>query len=294
MSENSNKDVTSAARALQVLGSVVAPSTLVTALLYFFGQVRTDAYYAYFGIDRSVLRLSTQDYLVRAPELALLPLVLVLLLTALLWTVRRRLDGWLRRTKSRRPAAVVAIAVQVTTGVLLAIGVTGLIAPLWITQWALPPLASALLLGSGAVLGIAGFRPTNAPGLSAASNGSAANLWVVRICLIGTAILAAFWAESLYANQAGVRLAEYTVSTPSSQPAAVIYSRDRLQISGPGVQVVSLSGTDSAYQFRYSGLRLLIFANTRWFLIPDGWATNNGATAIVLPDSDTLRVDFQP
>jgi hypothetical protein len=117
---------------------------------------------------------------------------------------------------------------------------------------------------------------------------------VARLGLLGTAVLAAFWAESVYATQVGAHLAAQVASTPSSRPAVVVYSRDRLQITGPGVQVVPVGDDTAAYRFRYTGLRLLIVANARWILIPEGWTRGNGATVIVLPEGGSLRVDFQP
>lgn len=287
MSEGSDQAVTTTTgRVLELFGSVVAPSTVVTAFLYFFGWVRTGAFYHYFGLDGSVLRLSTQDYLLRSPELALRPLVLMLLVTALLWAARRRLGVWLHSTLSQRRASVVEVIVRVTAAALIAVGVAGLFAP----DRALPPIASALLLGGGAVTGAVG--PVGTPHSGAGRGPS--RISVTRLSLIATALLAAFWAESVYARQAGERFAEYTARTPSSRPAAVVYSKDQLQIFGPGVQVVRLGGTAPAYRFRYAGLRLLIFANARWILVPEGWTRSNGAIIIVLPDSSTLRVDFQP
>jgi hypothetical protein len=48
-------------RGLNVLGSIIAPATLLGALLFYFGYVSSRAQYDYFGIDVDVIGLSTQD-----------------------------------------------------------------------------------------------------------------------------------------------------------------------------------------------------------------------------------------
>jgi hypothetical protein len=276
----------SAARAVEILGSIVAPSSLLTALLYFFGWVRTGAFFGYFGIDRSLLHLSTEDYLLRTPELALRPLVAVALLLAALSIVHRQLDRRPTSSITRRGAAGLRLA----SLILIGVGAVGLFNP----GHALPPLSSALALCLGSATAAATMigqapqaddihRPVTRP-----------QRYIMRIPLLGVAVLGAFWAESVYAQHAGARLAEYTATTPSSRPAAVIYSKERLQISGPGVQVATLPAASAKYQFRYTGLRLLAFADGRWILLPEGWRRGNGATAILLPDEATIRVDFQP
>ena len=56
-----------------------------------------------------------------------------------------------------------------------------------------------------------------------------------------------------------------------------------------------LGGQDTAYHFRYIGLRLLVYAQGRWFLLPAGWTATNGSTVIVLDDDPGhVRVDLAP
>ena len=45
---------------------VVAPASLLTAILYYFGYVRELALFGYFGVDLGSLQFSTTDYLVRS------------------------------------------------------------------------------------------------------------------------------------------------------------------------------------------------------------------------------------
>ena len=66
MTEDSAPSTDDIPRVLQVVSQVVAPVTLVTALLYFFGRQRTLAFYDHFGVAESTLGLGTTDYLLVA------------------------------------------------------------------------------------------------------------------------------------------------------------------------------------------------------------------------------------
>ena len=71
-------------RWLNLLGSVVAPATLIGALLFYFGYVSSRAQYDYFGVDIDSVGLSTQDYVMRSPQPLLVPLLVLALLGAAL------------------------------------------------------------------------------------------------------------------------------------------------------------------------------------------------------------------
>src|SRR3712207_2777614 len=55
-------------RALRAIGSVVAPASLITALLFYFGVQHAHWYFHYFGINHTVMGLTTQDYLIRSAD----------------------------------------------------------------------------------------------------------------------------------------------------------------------------------------------------------------------------------
>ena len=63
-------------RVLRLLGTVVAPTTLLTGLLFYFGQTYVAGYCRYFGVNFTTLDLSVRDYLIRSVEGIFLPLVL--------------------------------------------------------------------------------------------------------------------------------------------------------------------------------------------------------------------------
>jgi len=59
--------------ALAIIGSVIAPSVLITSLFYYFGWVRAQTAFAYFGIDTSLVRYSTSDFVLRSVNIAFEP-----------------------------------------------------------------------------------------------------------------------------------------------------------------------------------------------------------------------------
>ena len=84
-------------RRLRALAGVVAPTTAVGALLFYFGYVSSRAEYEYFGIDVDAIGLGTQDYIMRSPQPLLVPLLVLTLIgiSALLLHARtlRRIEN---------------------------------------------------------------------------------------------------------------------------------------------------------------------------------------------------------
>jgi len=60
---------------------IVAPATLLTSLLFYFGYVSSRAQFRYFGLDVDTVGLSTQDYVMRSPQALLVPMVFLGLAT---------------------------------------------------------------------------------------------------------------------------------------------------------------------------------------------------------------------
>ena len=55
--------------------TIVAPVTVLGALLFYFGYVSSAAEYAYFGINVDTIGLNTQAYIMRSPQTLLVPLL---------------------------------------------------------------------------------------------------------------------------------------------------------------------------------------------------------------------------
>ena len=97
----------------------------------------------------------------------------------------------------------------------------------------------------------------------------------------------------IYAQQTGERVAAVLATDPASMSNAVVFSKDDLGLTGSGITMTK--GTEgAALPYRYAGLRLFVHRNERWFLLPVQWRRDNQSSAIILPDSDDIRVELRP
>jgi hypothetical protein len=271
---------------LEVVGLVVAPTSLATALLFYFGWARARATYEHFGIDHSALGFTLQDYLVRSVGTTFEPLVLVMLLVlGGLWA-HGALARTLRSDPHPRPYDRVWAVAVALGGLLLAIGLTGMLG--WVLYRVRFPLVP-VSLGGGLALVLYGASLRGRPARAAP-----ARLRGLRLALAGTLIVVTlFWTVSSSAEASGAQHGRRIAVTLWRMPDATVYSAQRLQLAGPGVREERLGGTDAAYRFRTTGLKLLVRAGGKWFLLPACWTRETGA-AILLPDRDDLRVELDP
>ena len=58
----------------RLVGAIVAPTTLVTSLLFYFGWSRAYWFYDYFGVNSTMLGLTTQDYVQQSLDGLFVPL----------------------------------------------------------------------------------------------------------------------------------------------------------------------------------------------------------------------------
>jgi hypothetical protein len=270
---------------------VLVPAGLLTAMLYYFGYVREQALFSHFGIDLGILGFSTTDYLVRSTSTVFFPLAAVLVIGVAAVAVHHLLVYLLSRLGDRR-RWVVWVVLAVIAVVLLVAGVVGLQRR---ANPAIGPLFAPVALASGAVLlqYTADMAQLHQPTPAQLPTVLASTQKVRRGLLAALALVAVFWVTTTVAQQRGVATANAIEISLLVRPQAVVYSRARLQITGPGVTLSELDAADAAFAYRYSGLRPLIHAGGRWFLLPAGWTHDNGATVIVLPDSvNDVRVDL--
>lgn len=64
-------------RLLHLVGTVVAPTTLLTSLLFYFGWAHAYYFYDYFGVNSTLLGLTTRDYVQRAADGLFIPMMVV-------------------------------------------------------------------------------------------------------------------------------------------------------------------------------------------------------------------------
>jgi hypothetical protein len=253
-------------RLWRVAGLVISQTALLTALLFYFGWARTRATFGYFGIDVSLLGFSTSDYLLRSVNAAFRPLLVVGLAALVAAALHQRWRGVIQRAAT--PLGIVGV-------VLVAIGLSGLV---W-TDWG-SELGAWLPVCLAAGFGLLAYRVT------LVSRRPGAEL----VLLSGLAVLGVFWAVSLYAEQVGRDRATAFARSLAAREELVLYSKERLAIQGPGINVTELRFADSAYRFRYAGLRLLLHSDGRYLVLPAGW-THGGAAAFLIPDGAGMRTE---
>ncbi|UVS81540.1 hypothetical protein [Actinokineospora sp. UTMC 2448] len=251
---------------LELVGLVVAPVTAVTAVLMYFGWNRQNAIYGYFGVDHAVLRFSAQDYLLRSVGVVFKPLAVVLGVLVLLVAVRR-VAGRLDAVTVPLGRGVRLPAVQ---AVRIGVAVIALVWAVSALAGHAEPLTGALALALAAVLGGPPLHGTERP-------------FRGRVLVGSVVAFAVFWAAAVHAGRGGTALAEHIDRNPGAQPALTVYSTERLTL--PGETVVGPS------TYRYTGLRLLSYANDRWVVITGRDPERGRLTLTLLRDTDRVRVE---
>ena len=257
--------------------SFVAPVTLISGVLFYFGYVAARAQYDYFGLDVDVIGLSTRAYVMRSPQPLLTPmLVLVLGGVAVValhhWVRRQAAEPWFGR--------LVTIVLGVGLA-LLAAGTLLLAGFSFVGGWAYYALVTPVLLGGGAALVAYALRLRGGH-----LEPRIVLLWVgVAACVI--------WATATTAQWTGRGLAMEQARNLRSLPSVVLDTRERLHVPATaGVEeVVRPDAGEDDYRFRYWRLRLLIQGDDRMFLVPDTWSP--GGTTILVRLDDDVRVQFQ-
>jgi hypothetical protein len=272
---------------LEIVGAVVAPTTLVTGLALYFGVVRTNTQAAFFGIDGSLFGFSAQEYLLRSPDALFVPLGATFVAGLLGVRAHAFVDSLLARRwepKLMRQGTLVAAAMGAA---LFAVGAG---ATFWSWPASVHVLFPPLALCTGiTVFAYAGWvrRRTADDRASAQEPGWVPATTVVLVALV--VVIGMFWATSEYARALGRGRAEAVVAALPRRSEVVLHSRQALGLSGPGV-VETVAGADAAYPYRYTGLQLLVRTGGKYFLIPTEWDREKGVVMVV-PDDDQTRLD---
>lgn len=307
-----------------LFGAVIAPTSFITGLLYYFGLNQAYWFYAYFGVDATMLGLGTTDYLVISVDSLFVPMVV----TAAAGLVA----FWghdLLRTRLAAGGRVRVLVVLVPTlagiGALLVLG--GLWSVLDDRFFLRAHLAAApLSLAAGVVLlaytlqlrrtlPVGAFRLTRpTPADDDADPSEADRLddvrpqprppeprpdrpewasvaeWAVVFVLVGLSLI---WAASDYAAAVGRGRAQQLASQLATSTAVVLRSERSLGIDAPGSRELRCRDTKSAYPYRYEGMVLVIQSADQYVLLPQSWTPDTGV-ALVIPRTDTVRLEFVP
>lgn len=264
---------------LQSIASVVAPLTVATAILGYIGWVRYRAIFGYFGISSALVSLTPQDYLLQSGVVGFGGLLLVALagvaglLVDQVFTRAQRAFG--RRLRFLR-TTLVAVGV-----VMVVYALVGAVAT--VMRAGVPPALGGTILAVGALLvlrygmswgGRRRLLPAGAP----------------AFCM-ALFLLAGFWALSAYAEDLGNGAARDLDAHTDALPLVTVYSREPLDLAGGNVQPSRVLDQNDAWTYRYTGARLLIYSNGRWFLIVEPSSDYYRSSVTVLPDDGKVRVE---
>ena len=289
-------------RALELLGKILAPTTVVTALLFYFGWAGTNALYRSFGIDQTVLGFSTQDYILRSIIVAFEPLrwmLLMVLAGAWIHFAISQLMTSQRETKSPAPVrSLIGLIILIGLGAILASPVA-----VWLSAQQQAKIPSLLYPAAWTIgVGLTSYGLYLAARWRQLRNGQTVppvpivptglqrlSLWAV----LGLLTLGLFWTVANYADLVGRWNAQQIITRLADLPNVVVYSQDPLSLESSGVTVSQVTTTKGSYQYRYSGLKFLVRSNDKYFLLPANWPSSN-PIAIILPDNETIRIEVAP
>ncbi|MBL1101483.1 hypothetical protein JK363_33450 [Streptomyces sp. 205] len=265
---------------MDLVNSAVGATSFVGGLMLYAGYIYTNAYFGYFHLDSLAMGFSTFELVMRSLRLAALPALEVMALALVVPAIPRLLiamqlpERHIRRMRVLGRAVARAYLGFVATGVGLMM--------LW--RWIQPFAWSAPLLVAAGLL----LSQTSA---AAPAGGPRKPAWERALSLLAAGLFL-IWVVALVAGQLGRQDAHRDADQLVRRVAVVVLSTERLSIAPPGPRVEDL-GRDAHYRYRYSGLRLLIERDHRYYLLRLGWKKATDPT-YVIEDDDTMRIELRP
>lgn len=262
---------------LEIAAAIAGSGAVVSALMFYFGWVRTRVLFDEFGVPVTLLEYSSTEYVLRSTDVVFKPaiwaIITIATLTALSVALNRVENSSALSSQFLLGVRVVLAAATVGCAVRGLMGLVG---------QADPTDGSVLLCLSGTLVVLqylhcrahTRFKPPTA-------------MLAIGVMLT---LAAAFWAVSIYASDLGERMADDIKAGLSQRPNAVIYSSTDLGIAGQQPGDCRSPHDDQECRFAYSGYQLLTYSNHRWILIRQPWT--QGSPTVILPDSDSVRVEL--
>lgn len=273
-------------KVLKAVGAIAGSTTIATALLFYFGWSRAYYFYNYFGVDVSMLNLTTRDYIQLSVDGLFVPILAVASLGFVL------LIGF-RFAQLVAPSLLdrhrIAPALQIFGAVLVVTGLSRVIVDLPLNRGLLVA-PTCLLVGSCLLfVGMRRSRTSQEPGRSASGWQSVVE-WAAVLTLVSASL---FWAANDYSADVGQGRAQQLAAELPTMPGTRIYAVEDLHLDAPGVTETTCPDDAAAYHFRYDGLRLILRSGDAFLLMPSHWSPHDGV-AFVISQSDKIRFEFTP
>lgn len=278
-------------RLLKGAVKALGPMALLTAWLYYVGWVRTNSQARYFGVDPSLLGYSTTDYILRSVTSLFGPAGALLVIATLTAVARHRLDEDLSAHPQRWPRYRWLGRTMVLAGALSA--VLGAMALALLNGSILWSALSALCLLLGGLLLLAGRYLSSATTAAEDSEATGHHIDASEALLIGLVLIVGLFAAGFfYAIQVGTLNAYGLERQLTEMPEIHVLSANDLHLGGD-TECEPIRSANSAYNCRYTGLRLLVSSNDRLFLVPEGWSQSTNRYVHVVPVTEGIRVDLR-
>lgn len=282
---------------LKIVGSVVAPTTLLTALLFYFGRLHAQGLTRYLRVHFTVFDFTVQDYLVRSADGLFLPVTIAAAVALLSLWIHRLLLGALPVNTRTKVLQVLAPLAGVSGMGLVALALAAMFGNKVFASF---PEAGGLSLSIGVLLlayadrllrSLIAERRSADPPWSPAG-GIAVAEWGAIFILVSVGL---FWAVNSYAIGVGTSRGQQIERGLESSADVVLYSEKSLDLHVPGVREMICSTPENmpeaAYRFRYEGLKFVLQSGDHYLFLPKGWMRDSGV-ALVIPRSDALRLEF--
>lgn len=297
---------------LKQLTSVVAPTTLISSLLFFFGYIGTRSRFAYFGVYLDLADLSNQRLLLYGLEVTYTPAALGFLAVLAAITVHAGVRWLLDVRKSDTAILIIGPGTIIVGILLLARALLGIFSDSVYENE--PTGTTPLALACGAVATAYGVWICARRARRAAADRAERSELIAwydgpamaglrragQICVCGLAIAGLFWAVHKFAWESGFSRAYKDAVKLPDQAEVVLDTRERLtDLSAElpaGVTESMLAPAakqaTTTYRYRYRGLRLLLSSGGKLFLVPEHW-TKRGRT-LVVPYDANVRIQLIP
>jgi hypothetical protein len=274
---------------LKLLELVVAPASALTALLYYFGLLHAYWFLQTFGVEYTAMEFTTYDYLIRSADGLFIPLAVTAgAILATNWSHRLLLGRTNRGRATKTTIRRVALASGCT---LLAVAIFGILSPNTLRPAiSLPGLALSI---SVLVIRLAIRMQTKSENIAIRTRRTPNRRhnfteWVSVFTLVNIGL---FWAVADYSAAVGIERGRDLIAALPSWPDVAVYSERDLNLPQADTLETVCGDSESAYRFRYDGMKLILQSGSKYLLLPARWASSRGA-AIVLPKTDAIRLDF--
>lgn len=276
---------------VRMVATVGSPIAIGTGLLFYFGWVRASVQARQLGYDTAILDWSIQDYILRSINVLFIPLMALVLLALLLVSFHQRLvlpgiEGR-EHLDSLAPLSLRrSWLVLIPAGILLSLFAglpSGVAVSVSVTLALLCALYGDLL--DRQIRGLRERQGRQQP----PSRGQLST--VAKVLVLVLLAFSVFWNTERLARIMGEAYATQIAADPRQLLAVTVYSPQSLEIEAPGVQEKRLGDRESAYRYRYEGLRLVQRSGDRYLLISELWDERSGRV-IVLRETDAIRMEF--